>query len=442
MSDFGFSTPRGATKSGQGAPIRPNSMAVGPPLTPGQIGRGGRGGSGGGSSGRGGGGGGGGRGGGPPLFQSGTAAFRGGPAPSGASTFSPQHPAARQPGFPPASFASSYTGGGGGQFYPGDSSGSQFYPGDSGGARAAAPPSPFFPGGGHRPATDEYHTEFPGGEYTGGRGSSSGQYAPRPSRPVPVEEGAASPAAAAGWSSNDRQTSRPSAAGASGFVRQDAPPRAAAVSLRGPQDAGQQQLRGAALAGLRDDRHDASPGVQASSAQAVVPFGAPVSGGGPAPRVTFALPRQSSAPVPAPAPAEFDARVDEALARLDAIEASIQQLCDEARWFYGLIDGDSSRKCVVYADPPAADGSIGDPIREVSGGKWLRLSYPKLTIEEKSGLAGEVPTRVSTWYCVHTVDKYGDCMQVWIQSTARDGQATFKKFATSTVPALLASAPL
>lgn len=57
MSDFGFSSPRGSSKSGQGVPVRPNGMNMGPPLTASSQrgrgrggGRGGGRGSGGGSS--------------------------------------------------------------------------------------------------------------------------------------------------------------------------------------------------------------------------------------------------------------------------------------------------------------------------------------------------------------------------------------------------------
>ena len=178
MSDFGFASPRGSSKSGQGVPVRPNGMNMGPPLTAsGQRGRG-----------RGGGSGGGGRGG-PASGQSmhgGAAAFRGsqmqapdmspsggfmgssggGGAPMSGMPFAPRAGPPMPSGGRPREYQpSEYTGGAGG-FYE--------YP------KAYQPPSA-------QPARGPYSTGSPGQRYPGSEFAPSAAAAP--SAPARTYEG-------------------------------------------------------------------------------------------------------------------------------------------------------------------------------------------------------------------------------------------------------------
>jgi len=114
---------------------------------------------------------------------------------------------------------------------------------------------------------------------------------------------------------------------------------------------------------------------------------------------------------------------------LAACKDLLHDVVHNAQWFFGLVDGGSDRKIKCFKEKPTAAMSKNPPsaTATVGGGRWLRLSLPRIAFEVQSPDG----TRLETWYRVHYVNpKTAEPHELWVRDADDMGNATFKRFQT------------
>ena len=111
---------------------------------------------------------------------------------------------------------------------------------------------------------------------------------------------------------------------------------------------------------------------------------------------------------------------------LDLAKEAIGAARDDTKCFYGLVDGGKNGIALIYNNLPTVENPVPlTPSAKTRKGRWLKLSYPKVTFERIS----EDGPVTDTWYSVHVIDPTsGDISQKWTRDTLPDGTATFSRF--------------
>jgi hypothetical protein len=99
---------------------------------------------------------------------------------------------------------------------------------------------------------------------------------------------------------------------------------------------------------------------------------------------------------------------------------------DEAKTFYGLVDGGKNGMVLIYNELPTTENPEPKaPAAKARSGRWLKLAYPRFTFERVSE-SGPV---TDTWYSMHVIDPVkGDISQKWVRDTVQDGSPSFSRF--------------
>jgi len=111
-------------------------------------------------------------------------------------------------------------------------------------------------------------------------------------------------------------------------------------------------------------------------------------------------------------------RLEAAIAELTKKVAAVQE---ENRTMYAMVGGAEEDFILLYNKAGASE----EPVAKARAGKWLKLSFPRISVSVNTGNG----TRIDTWYAVHVVDsKSGDFAQYYVNDKTPSGNRTFAKF--------------